>query len=84
MVRIDFASLFDTIHGIYRGTADCRFNAHKYAMNYVVTVRSLPIKIFVVQGRDTAGWAGAIGHHKCNGVVKVDIRLVLTVTNLGT
>ena len=30
------------------------------------------------------GWVGAVGHRKCNGMVKVDNRLVLAVTNLGT
>jgi hypothetical protein len=62
----------------------CRFNAYEYAVNYVAIVGSLQIKIFMVQGRDAAGWAGAVGHRKCNGIVKVDDCLVLTVTNLGT
>jgi hypothetical protein len=57
---------------------------YKYAVNYVAIVRSLQIKVFVVQGRDTAGWARAIGHPKCNRMVKDDNCLVLTVTNLGT
>ncbi len=70
--------------GIYWRTAGCRFDAYKCAMNYVAIVGSLPIKIFVAQGRDAAGWAGAIGHRKCNGMVKVDNHLVLAVTNLGT
>ncbi len=53
-------------------------------MNYVAIVRKLQIKILVVQGRDPVGWAGAVGHRKCNRMVKVDNHLVLTVTNLGT
>jgi hypothetical protein len=53
-------------------------------MNYVAIVRSLQIKMFVVQGRDAAGWAGAIGHRKCNDMVKVNNCLLLTATNLGT
>jgi hypothetical protein len=53
-------------------------------MNYVAIVGTLQIKIFVAQGRDTKGWAGAIGHRKCNGMVKVDNCLVLAVTNFGT
>jgi hypothetical protein len=53
-------------------------------VNYVAIIRSLQIKIFVAQGRDAAGWVGAIGHRKCNRMVKVDNHLVLTVTNLGT
>ena len=55
---------------------------NKYAVNNIAIVRRLQIKIFVAQGRDAAGWVGAIGHHKCNGMVKVDNRLVLTVMNL--
>jgi hypothetical protein len=66
------------------GTTGCRFNAYEYAGNYVAIVGSLQIKIFVAQGRDFMGWAGAVGHHKCNRMVKVDNCLVLTVTNLGT
>jgi hypothetical protein len=62
----------------------CRFDVYKYAMSYVAIVGSIQIKIFVVQGRDVAGWAGAVGHCKCNGMVKVDNCLVLTVSNLGT
>ncbi len=62
----------------------CSFNVHKYAMNFVAIEGSLQIKIFVVQGRDAAGWVGAIGHCKCNGMVKLDNCLVLAVTNLGT
>ncbi len=53
-------------------------------MNYVAIVGSLQIKIFVAQGRDATGWAGAISHRKCNGMVKVDNCLVLAVTNIGT
>ncbi len=53
-------------------------------MNYVAIIESLQIKIFVVQGRDAVGWAEAIGHCKCNRMVKVDNCLVLTVANLGT
>jgi hypothetical protein len=52
-------------------------------VNSVAIVRRLQIKIFVAQGRDAAEWAGAVGHCKCSGMVKVDNRLVLTVTNLG-
>jgi hypothetical protein len=57
---------------------------YKYSVNYVAIVGSLQIKIFVVQGRDATGWAEAVGHCKCNGIVKVDYQLVLTVMNLGT
>jgi hypothetical protein len=53
-------------------------------VNYVAIVRSLQIKIIVAQGTEAAGWVGAVGHCKCNGMVKVDNRFVLTVTNLGT
>jgi hypothetical protein len=53
-------------------------------VNYFAIIRSLQIKIFVVQGRDAAEGAGAVGHHKCNGMVKVDNHLVPTVMNLGT
>jgi hypothetical protein len=53
-------------------------------MNYVAIVGSLQIKIFVAQGRDAVGWAGVVGHSKYNGMVKVDNRLFLAVTNLGT
>ncbi len=60
----------------------CRFDAYKYAVNYVAIVRSLQIGIFVVQGKDSGGWAGAVGHRKCDGMVKVDNCLVLAVTNL--
>ena len=62
----------------------CRFNAYKYTVNYVAIVGSLQIKIFAAQGRDTMGCAGAVGHRKCNRMVKIDNCLELTVTNLGT
>ncbi len=53
-------------------------------MNYVAIVGSLQIKIFMAQGRDATGWAGAVGHCKCDGMVKVDNCLVLAVMHLGT
>jgi hypothetical protein len=53
-------------------------------VNYVAIVGSLQIKIFVAQGRDAVGWAGAIGHRKCDGMFKVDNHLVLAITHLGT
>jgi hypothetical protein len=52
-------------------------------VNDVAIVGRLQIKMFVAQGRDAAGWVGAIGHCKCNRMLKVDKCLVLTVTNLG-
>ncbi len=55
---------------------------NEYAVNYVAIVGSLQIKIFVAQGRDTMGWAGAVSHH--NGMVKVDNCLVLAVMHLGS
>jgi hypothetical protein len=61
----------------------CGFDVYKYTVNDVAIVGRLQIKILVTQGRDTAGWAGAVGHCKCNGMVKFDNHLVLTVTNLG-
>jgi hypothetical protein len=62
----------------------CKFNANKFNVNYVAFVGSLQIKIFVAQGRDTTGWAEAVGHHKCDGMVKVDNCLVLAVMHLGS
>ncbi len=38
----------------------------------------------MAQVKDVTGWAGAVGNCKCNGMVKIDNHLVLTVTNLGT
>ncbi len=61
----------------------CRFDAYKYTVNDVAIFGRLQIKMFVVQDRDVLGWAGAISHRKCNGMVKVDNHLVLTVKNLG-
>ncbi len=38
----------------------------------------------MAKGRDVVSWAGAVGHRKCDRMVKVDNCLVLAVMHLGT